>query len=298
MEPADKVLVQFEKQLRGILEDSQTTNLQLEPAEDPHGFAEKLDEQLKDTLRPGPQREPVENLQSVVSELDHADQGNSEQKEIQHRLVAIEREMKKRRSRGFASYLIAIGIGVAVTLAWQSYGEATKQIIATKTPELGWSPATKQTIASWMNQLWTKPPTVESSGVRSPVPETPQAAPVAQTEPEKVVPSAPSVPSIDPEQVHQMALDLATLRQTVGQVPEQVHQIALDLAALQQTVGQVAANQDQMARDITGLQTFDQEILEKMPAPPQPRRIAAPTRKPTSVAPPSSRAPTRKNGSG
>jgi hypothetical protein len=43
-------------------------------------------------------------------------------------------------SRGFARYMLAICIGVAATLAWQSYSQATKQIIATRAPELGWSP--------------------------------------------------------------------------------------------------------------------------------------------------------------
>jgi hypothetical protein len=52
-----------------------------------------------------------------------------------------------------------MGIGVAATLAWQSYGEATKRIIGTKAPELGWSLETKQMITSWMQQLgWAKEP--------------------------------------------------------------------------------------------------------------------------------------------
>ena len=53
----------------------------------------------------------------------------------------------------FVRYLVAICIGIAGTLAWQSYGEATKQIIATTAPELGWSPEAKQMIASWVQQL-------------------------------------------------------------------------------------------------------------------------------------------------
>jgi hypothetical protein len=67
--------------------------------------------------------------------------------------------MKTRRSRGIVRYLGAMGIGVAATLAWQSYGETTKQTIATKAPELGWSLETKQMITSWMQQLgWAKQP--------------------------------------------------------------------------------------------------------------------------------------------
>jgi hypothetical protein len=127
-------------------------------------------------------------------------------------LEAFERksiyDRKKRSSRGFTRYLFAICIGVAATLAWQSYGEAAKQMFAVKAPELGWSPETKQMIANWVGQLgWTKPPaTHESTAVGSSATETPQAAPVAQTAPAAVAPSVAVAPSTDPE-VHQIAMD-------------------------------------------------------------------------------------------
>jgi hypothetical protein len=66
--------------------------------------------------------------------------------------------------------------------------------------------------------------------------------------------------------------------------------MARDLATLRQTVEQLAAGQDQVARDIAKLEAADMEILEKIPAPPPPRPVAAPARKPM-PAPPSSRAP-------
>ena len=168
-------------------------------------------------------------------------------------------------SRGFARYILAICIGVSATLAWQSYGQATKQIIATRAPELGWSPGAKQTIASWVGQLgWTRPPAgPENAAARPDVPETPQAAIVAQT--------APVGPSLD---------------------PQQVHQIALDLAALRQTVEQVAGGQTKMAAEINNLLVTDMEIFLKIPTPPQPP--AALSRKPMPVAPPS-RAPNRRS---
>jgi len=72
-----------------------------------------------------------------------------ERNAIYDRLVAIENRMKRRSSRRFGRYLIAICVGVAGTLAWQSYGDAAKQVIATRAPELGWSPQAKQMIASW-----------------------------------------------------------------------------------------------------------------------------------------------------
>jgi hypothetical protein len=163
-----------------------------------------------------------------------------ERKAIYDRLGAIENQTKKRSSRGFTRYLLAVFIGVAATLAWQSYGEAAKQMFAAKAPELGWSLETKKMIANWVEQLgWTKPP---------------QAAPVAQTAPAAVAPSVPVAPSID---------------------PAEVHQIAMDLTALRQTVAQITAGQDQMAREIARLHAADQEILVKIPEPPPPPPIAA-----------------------
>ena len=70
----------------------------------------------RDDLRPG-----------LTSRLDLE---ASERKAIHDRLVAIENEMKKRGSRGsrrFRRYLAAVLIGVAATLAWQSYGEFSQR---------------------------------------------------------------------------------------------------------------------------------------------------------------------------
>jgi len=90
----------------------------------------------------------------------------------------------------------------------------------------------------------------QSYGKRSSATETP----VAQTAPAAVAPSAPVAPSID---------------------PAEVHQIAMDLAALRLTVAQITAGQDQMARKVDRLQAADQEILAKIPEPPPPPPIAA-----------------------
>ena len=242
--------------------------------------SEKSEQQsaILENLERTDQRNPVvkDDLHSKFF-TPYLDRGASEGKAIYDRLVAIENEMKRRRPRGFRRYLVAILIGVAATLAWQSYGDAAKQLIATKAPELGWSPETKQMIASWVQQFGsTKPPAgPESTAVRPSQPA--QVATVAQTVPGAVVPKAPAAPSID---------------------PEQVHHIAVDLAALGQTVDQLAASQDQMVHRIDTLQTSNQEILasnreilERIPAPPPPPPVAVPTHKPTTRTPPSSRAP-------
>src|SRR5262249_23738533 len=129
-----------------------------------------------------------------------------------------------RRSRGFVRYLVAILIGVAATLAWQSYSDAAKQIIAIRAPDLGWSPGTKQMIPSWLQQLgWNNP-----------------SAPVAQTAPENVAPTAPATVSLDPDQLQQITGSLTTLRQTVELL---------------------AGGQDQMARQIARLEAVVAELL-------------------------------------
>jgi hypothetical protein len=101
-------------------------------------------------------------------------------------------------------------------------------------------------------------------------------ATVAQAVPASVVPKAPAASSIDPEQMHQIAVDLATLGQTVDQL---------------------AASQDQMVHQIDTLQASNleilasnREILEKIPAPPPPPPpTVAPTHKPATRTSPSSR---------
>jgi hypothetical protein len=148
------------------------------------------------------QRKAVELNDVLLGILHRLDDGTSKLKANHDHLLAIEIEMRKRGSRGgLARYLVAICIGVAATLAWQSYGEIPKQIIAAKAPELSWSAETKPT----------------------------QVAAVAQTVPAAVIPKAPAVLSVNAEQVHQITVDLAALGRTVDQLAasqdQMVHQI-------------------------------------------------------------------------
>ena len=227
------------------------------------GVIDKLDEQLRVSvealLHPSPPPKPVEEVDALLLAISrHLDDESSERKAVRNRLLAIDNAMERLASRGFR-YLVAICIGVAAILAWQSYGEVAKQIIATKAPELAWSLQTKQMIAGWMQQLgWTKPLVVE----RKP-------APVTQTAPETVAAKAPATPSLDPQQVKQIEADIAAVRQVVER----------HLADMRATVEQLAASQDQMAREIEKLQAADTEILEKITTPP-PKRAPLPRASP------------------
>ena len=255
----------FMEQLRAAFKEFERTSQRSEPAEDLHGSDDKLDQQLRAVveervgLQPNPveEDEPVERDElrpGITSYLDHE---ASERKAIYDRLVAIENAMKKRGSRRFGRYLVAIVIGVAATLAWQSYGESAKQIIATRAPELGWSPEAKQMIATSIQWIgWTKPPAGPEK----------QAPPVAQ--------SAPTIPSLDPGQVQQMTQNLGTLRQTVEQL---------------------AGSQDQVAREIARLEAAVAAKIPEPPAQPsvaparKPTPVLPSSRAP--IAPPSSRTP-------
>lgn len=232
----------------------------------PADLGHKSDERASFQDRANDQQRPVEDLHSLLLRISHhLDYETSERSTIYYRLLAIDAQAKKiesqtrrRTLRALVRYLVAMCIAVAGTLAWQSYGDAAKQMIATRAPQLGWSPEAKQAIASWVEELgWTKPPTSpETSAARLPAAETPQVISIAQTTPEAA--KAPVTPAID---------------------PEQVQQIMRSLTGLQQTVEQLAAAQDQMARQITSLQASDIEILNRVPAPP-PLPPAAPARKP------------------
>jgi len=74
----------------------------------------------------------------------------------------------KRALLALVRFLITFCIGVAATLAWQSYGDAAREMIANSYPQLGWL--------------------------------TPQAEPVAQNAPDVIALAAPATPSPDQQQ--------------------------------------------------------------------------------------------------
>ena len=148
------------------------------------GVDKKSDQQLHTIL---------ENLGQVAHQDDlhsgftpRLDMEALERKAIYDRLGAIESQMKKRGSGGFARYLVGILIGVGTVLAWQS---------------------------------WTKPlASHEDTIVRPSALEMPRAATVAQTASETVASKAPAASSLDPAQMQQLTRSLTTLQQTAEQL--------------------------------------------------------------------------------
>jgi hypothetical protein len=137
----------------------------------------------------------------------------------------------KRVSRSLVRSLIIFCTGIAATLAWQSYGDAAREMIANSSPELGWL--------------------------------APQAAPVAQIASDMPAPAPSAIPSPEQQQLKEMSLAFATVRQSVDQL---------------------AASQQQMADGIAKLTADQQQLLHKISAPP-PRPAPAPARKPVTLPP-------------
>ena len=142
----------------------------------------------------------------------------------------------KRTALALARFLITFCIGVAATLAWQSYSDAVGQMIASSSWQLGWL--------------------------------APQAAPIAQTAPDVIAPAASAAPSPDQQQLNAMSLDLDAVRQSVDRIAASQEQIT-------RSVDQLAAGQEQITREIAKLQAIEQYLLYKNSEPP-PRPAPAP----------------------
>jgi hypothetical protein len=159
----------------------------------------------------------------------------------------------RRTSRSLARFLVATCVGVAATLAWQSYGGTAERMIANSAPQLRWfllSPSAMNPPSG--REIAVEQPTAVQASVPQAASE--QAGAVALTTSETAALAAPTAPS-----------------------PE-LQQLEADLAAVRQSVEQFAAGQEQMARDIAKLQTERQDIRRRISALPP---AAAPTaRKP------------------
>jgi len=155
----------------------------------------------------------------------------------------------------FKSFLITFCSGIAVILAWQSYGDAARQIIANSYTQLDWL--------------------------------APRTAPIAHSAHDTIGLAAQAASS--PEQrLNAISLDLDAIRQNVDriaitqeQITRNVDQLTASQQRMTRNVDQLTTVQERMTRETTKLQAVEQKIK---PPPPQ-----AQARKPTS---PSSSAPT------
>src|SRR6266404_4446512 len=117
--------------------------------------------------------------------------------------------LRKRASRALSRFLIAFCVGVATTLAWQSYGDAARQIIANSYPQLRWL--------------------------------APQAEPVARKAAETLALVAPAFD----QQLNAMSLNIDAVRQSVDRIAASQEQIT---RTIDQIATSIMAGQQQTTR--------------------------------------------------
>ncbi len=160
----------------------------------------------------------------------------------------------RRTSRNLARFLVTACVGVAATLAWQSYGGSAEQMIASSAPQLGWLLSPPATDPPSGREIAVEQPSPPAVPAATPPAASAQAAAVAPTASEAV--TAPTAPSSELQELATMAHDLAAVRQSVEQL----------------------AAQEQMARDVAKLQTAEQDIRRRISA--LPPAAATTARKP------------------
>jgi hypothetical protein len=126
--------------------------------------------------------------------------------------ASIRPSRTKRARRALARFLITFSVGVAATLAWQSYGDAAREMIAKSSPQFSWL---------------------------APQAAAAQTPPAVQTPPNMVASAAPSP---DLQQLKAVSLGIAAMRQSVDQLQNQMtNEIAKLRAAQQEVLDKISA---------------------------------------------------------
>jgi hypothetical protein len=132
--------------------------------------------------------------------------------------------LQRRSQRALTRFLITFCIGVAATLAWQSYGDAARDIIASSYPQLSWS--------------------------------APRPAPTAQNASDVIAPTASAAASPDQPQLSAMSLDVDAVRQSLDEIGASQEEMA-------RSINRLTTGQEQMTHEITKLQEIAQYALYK-----------------------------------
>jgi len=174
-------------------------------------------------------------------------------------------------SGGVIGVVLALSLVVGAA-AWQSYGDATTQMVAMWIPQRGPAPLASPKDAGLAEQ--PSPAGVQAAEITSAPEQATQSAPQAG------VPAAAASPPAEAPTLQSMARDVATLEQKVEQ--------------LQATIEQLKAGQDQTSRDAgksSDAKASDQNLRPKA-SPTASRPAVVPARKPVAaVRPPQASAP-------
>jgi hypothetical protein len=238
---------------------------------DPHDVAIAAVKEAYEQI--GRADEQLARVDEQVSKLgqDAASHPSNQQK----RLAVPSRRSSRGRLAllGLIGFLLAACISVAA-FAWQwPYGHVAKLIIARWAPQrvsTSSLPLEKQELPAQPS-----PPAVDVAANAA----LPQPAPLAQTTPQDVAPTAAPLSSELAQWLQTMARDLANVEQRIDQLKASQEQMATDNA---KAVEQLRASQEQMTRLIA--KASEQNLRPKTSAPP-PQLTASPTRKPVPKRP-------------
>lgn len=176
--------------------------------------------------------------------------------------------------RGLIGLLLAACIFVVAIAMQSSYGDALKPIVARWAPQ--YVPTSSQLLEKPGLPAQPSPPSVQAAAAE---PAPPQPAPLAQTAPQDVAPTAAQGPPELAQLLQTIMRDLANVEQEIEQLKTSQAQMARDNAKVAE---QVMASQEQMARVIA--KASGQVPRPKTSAPPA-RSIATPTREPARTLP-------------
>jgi hypothetical protein len=154
------------------------------------------------------------------------------------------------RRRRFLRFVIAAAVGVAATLAWQSYGLAARRMIAAQLPDLT---ARVPVLAVLVAQL---PPGILTS--------------LDDAQPAAAAPTRSAAAAVTP----------APAAPTAPEVVRQLDTVVRELAAVRQGMDRLTAIQIQMNGIIARLQADEDARHTPSPSPPPPKPAAKPGPRP------------------
>ena len=252
---------------------------------DPHDVAVAALKEACEQIERADKQLPRVDEQVSKLEQDAARHPSDQQK----RLAVPGRQSSRGRLalQGLIGLPLAACIGAAA-IAWQSHGDAAKQMIARWAPQLY---LTSSLAPENRVPAQPSPPAVQASAAKA---APPQPAPPAQTAPEP--PGQAQLLQSTGRDLAAAEQDIEQLRASIEQLKTSQEQMVRDNAAVaeqlkaaqaqmardNENAEQLKASQEQMARLVA--KTFeakasDQNLRPKTSAPP-PRLIAIPTRKP------------------
>src|SRR6266481_3788675 len=137
--------------------------------------------------------------------------------------------LRKRASRALSRFLITFCIGVAAALAWQSYGDAAREMIASSYPQLGWL--------------------------------APHAEPVAQNAPDMIAVAVRAATSLDQQKFDALSLDLDAVRQSIDRIATSIaagqEQMTRRIEhSIERNTDRLATGQDETTREISDGRTW------------------------------------------